>query len=254
MFKVFLVDDEIVVREGIRTNFPWEQTEFVLAGEAPDGEIALNMLQDVKPDILITDIRMPFMDGLELCRQVSRSMPWVHTVILSGYDDFSYAREAISLNVKEYLLKPVSSRDLLDVLQRIARQIREEQRHQADLSAYRQQAASTSRFQMEKLLVELYGGANDERILKSARTLQVNLLANRYLVMLLGFRKEEENETALLPVQTVLEQLTEGSGGTVQLCRGWGGFVFWYWGTALRIWRNGPTVWLRRCSTRWSAI
>ena len=226
MFKVFLVDDEIVVREGIRTNFPWEQTEFVLAGEAPDGEIALNMLQDVKPDILITDIRMPFMDGLELCRQVSRSMPWVHTVILSGYDDFSYAREAISLNVKEYLLKPVSSRDLLDVLQRIARQIREEQRHQADLSAYRQQAASTSRFQMEKLLVELYGGANDERILKSARTLQVNLLANRYLVMLLGFRKDEENETALLPVQTVLEQLTEGSGGTVQLCRGWGGFVF----------------------------
>ena len=70
MFKVFLVDDEIVVREGIRTKFPWEQTEFVRAGEAPDGEIALNMLQEVKPDILITDIRMPFMDGLELCRRI----------------------------------------------------------------------------------------------------------------------------------------------------------------------------------------
>ena len=99
MYKVFLVDDEIVVREGIRSNFPWEETQFVLAGEAPDGEIALSMLQDVKPDILITDIRMPFMDGLELCRQVSRTMPWVYIVILSGYDDFAYAREAISLGV-----------------------------------------------------------------------------------------------------------------------------------------------------------
>nr|HPJ03466.1 response regulator [Candidatus Limiplasma sp.] len=59
MFKVFLADDEIVVREGIRNNFPWEETEFSLVGEAPDGEMALSMLQDIKPDILITDIRMP---------------------------------------------------------------------------------------------------------------------------------------------------------------------------------------------------
>ena len=65
MFKVFLADDEIVVREGIRSNFPWEQTDFVLTGEAPDGEMALSMLQDIKPDILITDIRMPL-------RRVSR--------------------------------------------------------------------------------------------------------------------------------------------------------------------------------------
>ena len=74
MYKVFLVDDEIVVREGIRSNFPWEETDFVLAGEAPDGEIALSMIQDIKPDILITDIKMPFMDGLELCRSAMRTM------------------------------------------------------------------------------------------------------------------------------------------------------------------------------------
>ena len=108
MYKVFLVDDEIVVREGIRSNFPWEETEFRLVGEAPDGEIALSMIQDEKPDILITDIRMPFMDGLELCRRVSQSMPWVYIIILSGYDDFSVCargdiagREGISAQARQ---------------------------------------------------------------------------------------------------------------------------------------------------------
>ena len=112
MVKVFLADDEIVVREGIRNNFPWEETEFSLVGEAPDGEMALAMLQDIKPDILITDIRMPFMDGLELCRALNATMPWMYIVIISGYDDFAYAKEAISIGVKEYLLKPVSVQEL----------------------------------------------------------------------------------------------------------------------------------------------
>ena len=100
MYKVFLVDDEIVIRENIRNSFPWEGnggSEFTLVGEAPDGEIALQTMQDVKPDILITDIRMPFMDGMQLCEAVSHTMPWVQIVILSGYDDFAYAQQAISL-------------------------------------------------------------------------------------------------------------------------------------------------------------
>ena len=103
MVKVFLVDDEIVIREGIRNSFPWEESGYTLVGEAPDGEIALPMIRDANPDILITDIRMPFMDGMQLCREVKRQMPWIGVVILSGYDDFTYARQAISLGVKEYL-------------------------------------------------------------------------------------------------------------------------------------------------------
>jgi len=219
MYKVFLVDDEIVVREGIRSNFPWEETDFVLAGEAPDGEIALSMLQDVKPDILITDIRMPFMDGLELCRQVSRTMPWVYIVILSGYDDFAYAREAISLGVKEYLLKPVSGQELRTVLERIALRIQEDKRQQASLNAYREQMASSSRFLREKLLTELYGGANCDRILKSARSMQMNLLANHYLVMVMSPSPEPESEEDMFNAQSVLERLAEGCGGAAHLCR-----------------------------------
>lgn len=219
MYKVFLVDDEIVVREGIRSNFPWEETQFMLAGEAPDGEIALSMLQDVKPDILITDIRMPFMDGLELCRQVSRSMPWIYIIILSGYDDFAYAREAISLGVKEYLLKPVSGQELKTVLERMAVRIQADKQQQASLMLYREQMASSKRFLKEKLLTELYSGANGERVLRSARSLQMNLLAKHYLVMLLCPEADMEMEEDLLSAQSALERLAEGSGGAAQFCR-----------------------------------
>ena len=225
MYKVFLVDDEIVVREGIRSNFPWDKTEFVLAGEAPDGEIALSMLQDVKPDILITDIKMPFMDGLALCRQVSRTMPWVYIIILSGHDDFAYAREAISLGVKEYLLKPVSGQELLTVLDRIALRIQDDKRQQASLRAYREQIASSSRFMKEKLLLDLYAGANSERILKSARGLQMNLLANNYLVMYMLPSPDAASPEDLANAHSVLQRLADGSGGTAHLCEAYGGFT-----------------------------
>ena len=68
--KVFLVDDEIVIREGIRESCPWDDTPYDLVGEAPDGEMALPIIRDTNPDIVITDIKMPFMDGLELCREL----------------------------------------------------------------------------------------------------------------------------------------------------------------------------------------
>ena len=138
MYKVFLAEDEIVVREGIRNSIPWETTPYILTGEAPDGEIALSMIQDIKPDILITDIRMPFMDGLALSRIVKKNLPWIKIIILSGHDEFEYAREAISIGVDEYLLKPVSSQEMLKTMDKLAKRIdgeKEEILSMADLKA-----------------------------------------------------------------------------------------------------------------------
>ena len=101
MYSVFLVEDEIVTREGIRNSIPWNGTPYTLAGEAPDGEIALPAIRDIKPDILITDIRMPFMDGLALARIIKRDQPWIKIIILSGHDEFEYAKEAISIGVED---------------------------------------------------------------------------------------------------------------------------------------------------------
>ena len=112
MIKVFLVEDEIVMREGIKKNIPWESEGFEFVGDASDGELAYPLIQKSKPDILITDIKMPFMDGIELSRLVKKDMPDIKIIFLTGYDEFAYAKEAISIGVAEYLLKPITGRSI----------------------------------------------------------------------------------------------------------------------------------------------
>ncbi|MBR6959215.1 MAG: response regulator, partial [Clostridiales bacterium] len=106
--KVFICEDESIVREGLRDMIPWEKYGFEFVGDAPDGEMALPMIRELKPDVLITDITMPFMDGLALSKVVISELPDIKIVIISGYSDFEYARQAIELGVEQYLLKPVT--------------------------------------------------------------------------------------------------------------------------------------------------
>ncbi len=119
MLKTFLVEDEVVIREMIKKMIPWEQYGFELAGEAADGEMALPLILKCKPDLLITDIKMPFMDGLTLCRLVKKEIPDIRIVILSGYDDFNYAKQAISIGVEDYLLKPITKNAFIERLEEI---------------------------------------------------------------------------------------------------------------------------------------
>jgi two-component system response regulator YesN len=120
MIKIFLAEDEISIRENIRNSVDWRAAGFEYVGDAPDGEIAIDAIRRLKPDILLTDIKMPFMDGLELTRIVRCELPDVRILILSGYDDFSYAQKAIRLGVSEYLLKPVGPSELIEALHKIA--------------------------------------------------------------------------------------------------------------------------------------
>ena len=116
MLKVFLVEDESIIREGLRDSIPWEQYGFSFVGEAGDGEMALPLIRKTRPDVLITDIKMPFMDGLELSHIVSSELPSTKIIIISGHDDFEYARQAIGIGVEQYLLKPITRSSLQKVL------------------------------------------------------------------------------------------------------------------------------------------
>jgi len=210
MTKVFLVDDEIVIREGIRNSFPWTDTEYQLVGEAPDGEIALPMIRDTRPDILITDIRMPFMDGLELCRVIRRQMPWIGIVILSGYDEFEYARQAIQLGVKEYLLKPITAQELKQVLDKVNEGLRMERLDRERSERLRARMESGNLFVKEKLLSTLYSEDAAEsdaaHVIDQLRGMGVVLTASRYVVIDAAFEPCGKGLEALM-------ELAESSGG-----------------------------------------
>lgn len=128
MLKIFLVEDEFVIREGIKNNIDWKAHGYEFCGEASDGELAFPMIQKLKPDIVITDIRMPFMDGLVLSRLIKKEMPWIEIIILSGYEEFGYAKEGIKIGIAEYLLKPISSEDLLKEIDILAVKIEEKRK------------------------------------------------------------------------------------------------------------------------------
>lgn len=116
MYRVFLVEDESLIRQGIKKLVSWNEYGFTFVGEAQDGELAWSLIQQEKPDIVITDIKMPFMDGLTLSRLIKQELPSTSVIILSGFDEFRYAKEAIGIGVDEYLLKPLSKEQLIDVL------------------------------------------------------------------------------------------------------------------------------------------
>lgn len=136
MIKVFLVEDETIIRQGIKNNIEWEANGFELVGEAGDGEYAYPMILKSQPDILLTDVKMPFMDGLELSRLAKKALPNIKIIVLSGYNEFDYAKEAIKIGISDYLLKPVTSVSLMDALKRVADKIQEERENSRLLERY----------------------------------------------------------------------------------------------------------------------
>ncbi|MBO4267358.1 MAG: response regulator [Lachnospiraceae bacterium] len=139
LYKVILVDDEEEVREAIRKRINWEEIGFTVAGTAENGEDAIELAESCEPDVVMTDIQMPFMDGLTLLRKLKEKFPDIRSVIFSGYDDFEYAKEAIRLETEEYILKPVDAEELKAIFVRIKDRLDEqlEQRRNVEqLSKY----------------------------------------------------------------------------------------------------------------------
>ena len=136
VIKIFLAEDEAIIRRGIRDSIDWEANGLEFVGEAGDGEYAYPLILKTEPDILLTDVKMPFMDGLELSRLVKKSLPNIKIIILSGYNEFDYAKEAIKIGISDYLLKPITSASLVDALKRVAETIREERERTRLLERY----------------------------------------------------------------------------------------------------------------------
>ena len=124
MLKILIVDDEALVRAGIRVLLDWEKYGFEIIGEASDGEEAWQAILSLRPDILLTDIRMPKMDGIELLQKIKRHNLSVFSVILSCFDDFDLVREAMKLGARDYIRKlSVTPEAILNILNEIRPQV-----------------------------------------------------------------------------------------------------------------------------------
>ncbi|UZQ85164.1 response regulator [Thermoclostridium stercorarium] len=116
MYKVLLVDDERIIREGIASLINWKNCGFELIGAAESGIEALHMIKTYKPEVVITDIKMPALNGLELMAEVKKDYPETIFVVLSGYGEFDYANEAMKYGVRHYLLKPCNENQIMEAL------------------------------------------------------------------------------------------------------------------------------------------
>ncbi len=186
MLKVFLVEDESIMREGLRDNIPWDSYGYQFVGEASDGEMALPLIRKTKPDVLITDIKMPFMDGLALAQIVVKELPNTKIIIMSGYDDFEYARRAIEIGVEQYLLKPITRSSLQKVLQSVSEKIESEKEQTADLRKFQEEYQEYEQLARRHFFENVFDRKMSfQQMYEEAAKLSIELSAETYNVALM---------------------------------------------------------------------
>lgn len=194
MLKVFLVEDESVIREGLRDKIPWEQYGYRFVGEASDGEMALPMIRKTKPDVLITDIKMPFMDGLSLSEMVKEEFPRTRIIIISGYDDFEYARRAIVAGVDQYLLKPITRAALRNVLLEMKEKIEQDAEQKDYQTQFKDEMQEFEQFSLRRFFEKILAGKlSVKEIYEEAAKLSLQIDAPCYNLLLFSL-DEKENQ------------------------------------------------------------
>lgn len=193
MLKIFLAEDEVVVRETIKRMIPWEELGFELVGEAADGEMALPLLIRQQPDLLITDIKMPFMDGLTLARLAKKEIPGLKVVILSGYDDFNYAKQAIGIGVEDYLLKPITKNALIERLSEIRSRYEHEKTQKEYYEKFQREMQAYEKNSSRDFFEALVGGSMDMmEVYKRAEKLGLDIVAETYNVLIFTMNCDED--------------------------------------------------------------
>ncbi len=121
--RVMVIDDEESARNLLKTVIPWKELNMEVAGEAASGIEAINIIDDVKPDIAFVDITMPFMNGIEFTELATKRYPQLKIIIMTAHDQFEYARKCVSLPVSEYMLKPPVKADIVEILEKMGKEI-----------------------------------------------------------------------------------------------------------------------------------
>ena len=207
LYRVLLVDDEEDIREGISRKMDWLGLGFSLVGEAANGQDALELAESLRPDVILTDIKMPFMDGLELCRILTDRLPAARFVVFSGFDAFEYAKQAIQMNVVEYILKPINADELSAVLRRLKDQLDRERAERRNVELLRSRYTENLPILRELFYANLLDGRIEpgtER--ERAAHLDIDLQGEEWAVGLAYIGSDRRDALSTLSVQKLLEE------------------------------------------------
>ena len=207
LYRVLLVDDEEDIREGISRKMDWLGLGFSLVGEAANGQDALELAESLRPDVILTDIKMPFMDGLELCRILTDRLPAARFVVFSGFDAFEYAKQAIQMNVVEYILKPINADELSAVLRRLKDQLDRERAERRNVELPRSRYTENLPVLRELFYANLLDGhiePGTER--ERAARLDIDLQGEEWAVGLAYIGSDRRDALSTLSVQKLLEE------------------------------------------------
>ncbi|NRD80991.1 response regulator [Bacillus sp. BRMEA1] len=221
--KVIIVDDEIQIRKGLRLKVDWEEEGYQIADEASNGQEALELLQTMDIDVVITDMRMPIMDGIELAKRCHQSFPNVKVIVLSGYSDFEYVRGSLKEGVKDYLLKPVAPDELIEVLRKIRIEVEEEKRNQMEIGRMRRLVHTQLQEVQEQYLLYLVKEEwlDLKAVAERLRQLRLEEIANenveiQFVTVEIRESNEDSNRVKDLwqPFQILSKEIAKDHGGT----------------------------------------
>lgn len=194
MYKIMVVDDEIWFREGIKSSIQWNKYDAEIIGDARDGAEALEVIECERPNIVFADIRMPAMDGLELTAAIKEKYPNIKVIIVSGYEDFEYARKAMSLGVSYYLTKPVDVDQLICIVNKVKHEIEKEKEECVLRQKIDQQLRESLPLLREKFLNNLINGEIKKvpEIKSKLGFLNIPLQLRKYLVFVLDIEYHKQ--------------------------------------------------------------
>ncbi len=171
MYKLIIVDDEEEVRHGIINNIDWRSYGFEIINEAENGQEALDIIEENIPDVLITDICMPLMNGLELTALINENFPTIKIVVITGFDDFSFAQKAIKYGVTDYILKPILPDDIYELIKKLKIRLDQEVQEKEDINKLQKHYSDSLPILRDSFLTSLILGNPDSTTILERTTL-----------------------------------------------------------------------------------
>ncbi len=218
-YSVLLVDDEEFVFEVMMKKLNWEEMGFHIDGYARNGLEALEMAEENLPDVVMTDIKMPYMDGLTLCRRLKEQYPNIKVIIFSGFDDFEFAKEAIKLEAEEYILKPIDAEELREVFERVKKALDKEIDERRNIDKLQEYYLNSLPMLQDNFYVSLIEGRiSGPLVSKYASDYQLDIHGPNYVACVLHVSYKEKNGAEMevapfmlsLSVQQMVEEQLQG--------------------------------------------